>query len=161
VHLTVNPGPHRYFLNARQGRMRSRAPGCLIGYAAEVGSDDGPHGGARYALFVANPDKPGKWSEEQAATFKALNPAGVNESKKSVPETKAKANVVTVKIDDGSVYIRAESDGLVILAHESKPTKNLEERVLLALGYLHLYKPKAKIYAKAQAEALAVIAKTD
>lgn len=153
VHLTVNPGPHRYFLNARQGRMRARAPGCLIGYAAEVGEDEGPHGAGRYSFFVADPDRPGKWAEEQLATLKALNPGGVKESKHPVPETKAKALVTTVKAEDGSVYVRAESDGLVVMAHESKPTGNLQQRVMLALAYLHLYKPKPGIYDKMTAEA--------
>jgi hypothetical protein len=157
VHLTVNPGPHRYFLNARQGRMRARAPGCLIGYAAEVGEDEGPHGAGRYSFFVADPDRPGKWATEQVATLKALNPAGVKESKRPVPipeaKTKPKATVTTVEAEDGSVYVRAESEGLVVMAHESKPTGNLQERVLFALAYLYLYKPKAGIYDKVTAEA--------
>ncbi|MHC4819051.1 MAG: hypothetical protein ACYTF8_13450 [Planctomycetota bacterium] len=161
VHLTVNPGPHRYFLNARQGRMRARAPGCLIGYAAEVGEDEGPHGAGRYAFFVADPDRPGKWAEEQVATLKALNPGGVKESKRPIPETKAKAQVTTVKAEDGSVYVRAESEGLVVMAHESKPTENLQKRVLLALAYLHLYKPNPGIYTKMTAEAKKVLAKDE
>jgi hypothetical protein len=161
VHLTVNPGPHRYFLNARQGRMRARAPGCLIGYAAEAGEDDGPHGAGRYSFFVADPDKPGKWAEEQVATLKALSPGGVKVGTRPVPETKAKAKVVTVKAEDGSVYVRAESEGLVVMAHESKPTQHLEKRVLLALGYLYLYKPKAGIYEKMVAEAKKRLAADD
>jgi hypothetical protein len=162
VHLTVNPGPHRYFLNARQGRMRARAPGCLIGYAAEVGEDDGPYGAGRYSFFVADPDRPGKWSEEQVATLKALNPGGVKEGKRPVPNTNGKkAAVLTAKSDDGSVYMRAESEGLVVMAHESKPTEHLEKRVLLALGYLYLYKPKPGIYSEMAAEARKRLAQTD
>ncbi|MHC4135959.1 MAG: hypothetical protein ACYS0K_13345 [Planctomycetota bacterium] len=161
VHLTVNPGPHRYFLNARQGRMRARAPGCLIGYAAEVGEDEGPHGAGRYSFFVADPDRPGKWAEEQTATLKALNPSGVKEAKRPIPETKKKAKVTTVKAEDGSLYMRAESEGLVVMAHESKPTDHLEKRVLLALAYLHLYKPKPGIYAEMTAEAKKRLAADD
>ena len=153
MHLTVNPGPHRYFLNARQGSMRSRARGCLYGFACEVGDDDGPHGGARYSFFVADPDKPGKWSASQRATFMAINPSGVSTAKRKVPRTKATADVVTVKSEDGDLYIRADSGGLVVMAHESKPTKNMEKRVLNALAYLELNRPQKDIYAKAMIEA--------
>ena len=37
----------------------------------------------------------------------------------------ATADVVTVKAEDGSKYIRGDTGGLVVLAHESKPTKNI------------------------------------
>jgi len=60
---------------------------------------------------------------------------------------------VTVKAEDGSVYIRGDSGGLVVLAHESKPTKRMEKRVLSALTYLELNRPQKSIYAKAMIEA--------
>ena len=154
VHLTVNPGPGRYFLSARSHPGSDvRAPGCLVGFAAEVGEDDGPNGAGRYAYYVADPDKPGKWSAEQAATLKALHPPGVKESRRLVPGTKVKASLITVTSEDGE-YVRAESEGLVVIAHESKPTKYLEKRVLGALGYLYLYKPKPNVYRKAVDEAM-------
>jgi len=157
VTLTVNPGPNRYFLNATSGSERDRAEGCLIGFAAEGGADSGPNGAGRYSFFVADPDKPGNWSEQQAATLKTLNPGGVKEWDKPVPETKAKAHFVQVKVDDGSVYLRGDSGGLVVMAHETKPTGNLEERVLLALGYLELYRPKPHLYDEAEKKAEKVL----
>ena len=66
---------------------------------------------------------------------------------------------VTVKMDDGSLYVRAETAGLVVLAHESKPTANLEQRVLLALRALYIVKPKAKLYDAAKAKAMAALEK--
>jgi hypothetical protein len=57
-------------------------------------------------------------------------------------------------MDDKSLYVRAETSGLVILAHESKPTPNLEERALIALRALYLRKPKPKLYETAKAKAI-------
>ena len=63
-----------------------------------------------------------------------------------------KANVIKMKLD-GTLYMYAEAGGLVVIAHETKPTRNLQERVLLALRYLYIRKPKAGLYTAATAAA--------
>jgi hypothetical protein len=157
LHLTVHPGSGRFFLNARTGPGGPRT--CLIGYAAEVGDADEPGGMGRYAFFVADPDNPGGWSKAQAASLKGLYPGGVSESSKplpmsTTPEMKGvKVHLIRVKADDGSLYMRGEANGLVVMAHESNPTKNLEERVLLALRALYIKRPTPKLYDAAAARA--------
>ena len=144
------PGPGRYF---RTATVRRRAAGCLIGYVATVGDATGPDGAARYAIFIADPDRASPWVGEQLDTLKAINPSGVTESRLEVPMQKGvKATVVNVKLD-GTLYVYAEAGGLVVIAHETKPTKNLQERVLLALSYLYIRKPKAGLYTAATAVA--------
>jgi hypothetical protein len=158
VRLAMNPGSTRFFDGAYESR--GREPGCLIGYVAEVGGTGDPNGECRYAFFVANPDAPGEWSGAQAASLKALNPAGAAERDVPLPKAEnVKAKVVTVKVEGGSLYVRAETGGLVVLAHESKPTSNLEERVLLALRGLYICKPKPKLYEEAKAKAVAALEK--
>ncbi len=158
VRLAVNPGSSRLFDGAYEGGVRE--PGCLIGYVAEVGGSGDPNGECRYAFFVADPDAPGEWSGAQAASLKAMNPAGAAEKEAPLPKAEnVKAKVVTVKMDDGSLYVRAETSGLVVLAHESKPTSNLEQRVLLALRALYICKPKPKLYGEAKAKAVAELEK--
>ena len=49
--------------------------------------------------------------------------------------------------------MRAEVGGLVICAKESKPTPNLQERVLLALRALYIRRPKPGVYAEAMKQA--------
>jgi len=158
VRLAVNPGSSRLFEGAYEGG--GREPGCLIGYVANVGGTGDPNGECRYAFFVANPDAPGEWSAAQAASLMAMNPAGAAERNVPLPKAEnVKAKVVTVKMDDGSLYVRAETGGLVVLAHESKPTSNLEERVLMALRGLYIGKPKPKLYEEAKAKAVAALEK--
>lgn len=155
VRLAVNPGSGRLFEGAYESG--ARADGCLIGYVAEVGSAGDPNGESRYAFFVANPDAPGEWSGAQASSLKGMNPPGAVE--KDVPLPRADnvtAKVITVKMDDGSLYVRAEAGGVVVLAHESRPTPILEERVTKALRALYIGKPKAKLYDEAKAKAQAV-----
>jgi len=152
VRLAVNPGSGRFFDSAYQ--HGARANGCLIGYVAEVGDTSDPNGEARYAFFVADPDSPGDWSQTQASSLKALNPAGVTEKSETLPLSDVKANVVAVKMTDNSLYVRAETGGVVIMAHESKPTPNLEERVLIALRALNMRRPKPKLYEAAAAKAM-------
>ena len=145
------PGPGRYFQTAA---VRRRTPGCLIGFVAVVGEATGPDGEGRYAFFIADPDKSSPWVAQQAAALKEnINPAGMSESRKPVPLRKGvMANVIRVKAD-GSLYVYAQTGGLVVIAHESKPTKNLEKRVLLALSYLYIRRPKANLYTAATAVA--------
>ncbi len=158
VRLAVNPGSGRLFEGAYESGMR--AEGCLIGYVADIGSPKDPNGESRYAFFVANPDAPGEWSSAQAASLKAMNPAGATEKQVALPLTdNAKASVITVKEESGGVYVRAETGGLVVLAHESKPTRILEERMLAALRALYICKPKPKLYEAAHAKAAAALEK--
>jgi hypothetical protein len=153
VRLAVNPGPGRTFEGAYTSG--ARIDGCLIGYVAEVGDPGDPRGESRYAFFVADPDAPGDWSGGQAAGLKALNAAGVTEKQAPIPLAEStKASVILVKMDDQSLYVRAETGGLVVLAHESKPTPNLEERVLIALRALYMRRPKPKLYEAAKAKAI-------
>ena len=49
--------------------------------------------------------------------------------------------------------MRAEVSGLVIMARETKPTKNLAERVVRALAALYIKRPTAKLYDAAYLEA--------
>jgi hypothetical protein len=139
-----------------------RAEGCLIGYVADVGAPNDPQGESRYAFFVANPDAPGDWSAAQASSLKAMNPAGAAEKDVTLPLTDGvKAKLITVKMDDGGTYVRAEASGLVVLAHESKPTPILEDRMIQALRALYICKPKLKLYDEALAKAAAALAKSN
>jgi hypothetical protein len=158
--LAVNPGENRFFRRAHEGR--ERADGCLIGFFARVGSDDSKHGSARYSFFVADPDNPGNWSNEQTASLKLLNPNGVKEYSKPLLMRKGRtAKFVQVKTEEGSVYLHAEADGLVVMAHESKPTDKLEERVLLALSALDIKRPTPNLYDAATTKAIAKLSATD
>jgi hypothetical protein len=160
VRLAVNPGSSRFFEGAYESGVR--ADGCLIGYVAEVGGNRDPNGESRYAFFVADPDRPGEWSSAQASSLKAMNPATAAEKDAALPLAESvKAKVITVKMDEGSLYVRAETHGLVVLAHESKPTPNLEERVMLALRALYQRRPKPNLYAAAKAKAAETIDKGD
>jgi len=153
VRLAVNPGHGRYFSGAH--RTHVRAPGCLLGYVAEVGSADAPHGLSRYAFFIADPDAPGGWSEAQAASLKALNPGGAKEKKVDLPllEERVRAKLLSVSMDDKSRYLHGETGGLVVLAHESRPTSTLDERVIGALRALYIRRPTPSLYADAVAKA--------
>jgi hypothetical protein len=158
VRLAVNPGSGRFFEGAYESGMR--VEGCLIGYVAEVGAAGDPNGESRYAFFVADPDGPGEWSGAQASSLKTMNPAGAAEKDVALPlSDKVTAKVITVKMEDGSLYVRAEAGGVVVLAHESKPTPILEERVIKALRALYICKPKPKLYDEAKAKAMAAFEK--
>jgi hypothetical protein len=158
VRLAVNPGSGRLFEGAYESGFR--ADGCLIGYVAEVGAAGDPNGESRYAFFVSDPDRPGNWSEAQASSLKAMNPAGATEKHAPLPTLDSvKATVIAVKMDDGSLYVRGETQGLVVLGHEAKPSSNLEERVLIALRALYQRRPKPSLYAEAQRKALAALDK--
>ncbi|MEM8884018.1 MAG: hypothetical protein AAGD14_08120 [Planctomycetota bacterium] len=154
VELAVWPGKNRFFVEATPGRGRRRAPGCLIGYTAEAGSDDGPHGRSNYSFFIADPDRPGSWSKEQAESLRQDEPGSTKEKKVKLPMVDGvKADLIRVDRSDGSVEIRAEIDGLVVCARESKPTSTLEDRVRYALRSLYIRRPKADLYTKALVEA--------
>ena len=155
VYLAVNPGADRNFTQAMPGARRARAPGCLIGYTASTGDEDSPGGRSSYSLFVAHPDNPGKWSNEQVEALKALEPSATKTRKMALPLIKGapKAEVITIKRGDGSQWMRAEVSGLVIMARETKPTKNLAERVVRALAALYIKRPTAKLYDAAYLEA--------
>ena len=156
VRLAVNPGAGRYFRGAARAGVRARD--CLIGYTAEVGDRSAPHGLGRYSFFVADPDGPASWVEAQASSLKTLDSDGTREKRPALPLRKGKAvraNQITVKTADGGAYAYAEARGLVVLAYESKPTKNLADRVLRALRVLYLKRPKEKLYEKAIVEATA------
>ena len=155
VHLAVWPGKNRFFGQAMPGPGRNRAPGCLIGYTAGVGDEDAPHGRGNYSFFVADPDKPGTWSKEQAASLRETEPSGLKEKKVALPMTDGvKADLIRVKRSDGSVEMRAEVSGLVIFARETKPTPNLEQRVIYALRALYIRRPKPDIYKAAMEQAV-------
>jgi hypothetical protein len=150
VRLAVNPGRNRFFETAYVGE---RADGCLLGYVAQVGEEGKGSGVSRYAFFVADPDHPSPWHEEQAAGLPALNPSAAKETTGKLPETGGEA--VSVKIQrvpmpDGSLYLRAATKNLVVMAHEAKPTKSLEDRVMLALRVLYEQRPKPKLYDSAR-----------
>lgn len=153
VHLAVDPGRDRYFLRA--WRTHKRARGCLIGYAARVA------GAGDYAFYVADPDRPGRWSAEQAEALQALHPPGVKRTRARLPLMRGagvKAYVLRVRTPDQGLYVRAEAQGLVVLAHEEQPTSNLVKRVLGALRVLYLKRPQAKLYEEALAQARARLA---
>jgi hypothetical protein len=157
IHMAANPGSGRYFEGAY--RTRARAPGCLVGYVAKAEDENGA--GYRYAMYVANPDDRGTWSQEQVEGLKALAPAGASEKQVPLPLTKGvQATIVTVEDSSGGKYVRGECEGLVILAHESKPTQRLEERVLAALRVLYIKRPTPNIYSKALVKARAELKKT-
>jgi len=61
--------------------------------------------------------------------------------------------LLRVDAEDGSAYLRGEADGLVVLAHETKPTPTLEERVLLALRALYIKRPTPHLYDEAVKQA--------
>ncbi|MHC4550337.1 MAG: hypothetical protein ACYTEZ_16325 [Planctomycetota bacterium] len=152
IRLAVNPGHARFFKGAT--RRGVRAHGCLLGYVAEVGEESGPDGRGRYAFFVADPDRPGQWSAAQARSLKALRPDRAKEKKVPLPLAKGlKARLLTVAMEDKSLYVRADLEGLVVLAHESQPTRNLAKRVLRALRVLYIKRPKARLYDEAHARA--------
>jgi len=151
LYRAVNPGDNRFFDTAADN---VQAPGCLYGFHASCGSPDGPHGQGRYAFFVADPDSPGTWSKEQADSLKMLAPSGVKESTKPLPMAKGvQVKLLRVDAEDGSAYLRGEADGLVVLAHETKPTPTLEERVLLALRALYIKRPTPHLYDEAVKQA--------
>jgi hypothetical protein len=163
LHLAVWPGKNRFFSQARPGPGRNRAPGCLIGYTANVGDQDmGMPGRGNYSMFVADPDKPGTWSKEQSDSLLETDPGATKQKRTALPHADGvKATVVTLTRKDGSIEMRAEVEGLVICARESKPTPNLEQRVLLALRALYIRRPKAGVYAAAMTEAVKRISKKD
>lgn len=159
VRLAVNPGSGRLFDDAYESGYR--AQGCLIGYVAKVGVSGEAQGQSRYAFFVSDPDEQGDWSSAQATGMKALNPAGASEKQVPLPHASdVKATVILVKEDNGGLYVRGETHGLVVLAHEERPTQNLEERVVIALNALYDRRPKPNLYAEAQRQALAALDKT-
>jgi len=145
VYLAVSPGKGRYFKRAATGTLGPRSDGCLLGYTAVVGGADEPEGESSYGFFIADPDAPGTWSAEQAASLRELG--------RAKEKKEGKAELLVVRPDDKSLWVRAESSGLVVLAHETKPTPNLEERVLLALRVLEIRRPRANIYGDALAAA--------
>jgi hypothetical protein len=152
VQLAVNPGSGRLFEGSYQSGFR--APGCLIGYVAEAGE-------SRYAFFVSDPDEQGDWSESQASSLKAMNPSGVTEKKVPLEyvDGNVQASIVLVQDGSGGLYVRGEAAGLVVLAHEAKPTPNLEERVVIALSALYERRPKPNLYGEAKKKALAALEK--
>jgi len=159
VYLAVNPGADRNFANAMPGGRRARAKGCLIGYTAATGDEDEADGRSSYSLFVADPDNPGTWSKDQADALKALEPSAAKTKKLALPLIKGapSAEIISVKRGDGSLWMRGEVAGLVIMARETKPTSNLEARVVRALSALYIKRPTAKLYESVFAEAKKVI----
>jgi len=158
VYLAVNPGNRRFFSEARHTPGGPRAEGCLLGFVTTVGDVSAPDGRGSYAFWVGDPDHKGTWSADQVASLKETNPAGVAE--KRVPMSplvskEERIDLLSVKSGDGSLYVRGECKGLVVLAHESRPTPNLERRVVDAVAALFIKRPTPAIYTKAAAEARA------
>jgi hypothetical protein len=83
VRLAVNPGGGRRFRGA--WRFGRRANGCLLGYVAHV------DGMGDYAFFIADPDRPGRWSEEQAKSLEAIHAAGTKKTRANLPLMKGRA----------------------------------------------------------------------
>ncbi|MDH3592477.1 MAG: hypothetical protein OER88_11390 [Planctomycetota bacterium] len=155
IRLAVNPGHDRFFHGAyRTGR---RVDGCLLGYVAELGDSDEPGGRSRYAFYVSDPDAPASWRKDQAVSLMAKNATGAKEKTVALPFSKgAKATMHIVKAD--GLWVRGEAGGMVVVAHETKPTQFLERRVLMALTVLHKNRPKKDLYKAAKAKALAKLA---
>ena len=154
VFLAVSPGRDRFFRRAATGTTGPRSTGCLLGYTAVVGGIGHPQGKSSYSIFIADPDEPGIWSTAQAKSMLDMDPKAARETKRPLPQMKGlQAQVITVRPKDQSLWIRAEANGLVVLAHETKPTRNLEKRVLLALRVLQIRAPRANLYAAALREA--------
>ena len=141
VLLATNPGKDRFFDNALHGH----AKGCLIGYVAHAKT--GAYADAKYAFYVADPDRPGKWSRQQVESLKARNPGDVTESEHDLPYVKGvKATVVIAENKGGPRVLRAEADGLVVLMAEESRTPEARTRLLYALSALHFKRPKPDIY---------------
>jgi len=161
VHLAVNPGEDRFFRRARSQTGMRRQAGCLLGFMARRGSESDEHGESTYAFFVSDPDNPHNWSAEQAESFRAIDAKHTREKKVSLARLKGvKASVIEVKIPKGPLWIRAEANGMVVLARETKPTKSLETRVLLALRTLQIRRPTPHLYDAALKKARAKIDKS-
>jgi len=161
VHLAVNPGGGRYFRRARSQTGTRRQAGCLLGFMARRGSEKDPKGESMYAFFVADPDNAHSWSQEQAESLKGMEPKATRIKQVALPRMKGvKAEVVEVKIPRGPVWIRAEANGMVVMARETKPTRNLQERVILALRALQIRRPTPKLYDGALKKARARIDKS-
>ncbi len=141
VLLATNPGKDRFFDNALNGH----AKGCLIGYMAHATS--GAYADAKYAFYVTDPDRPGKWSEEQVESLKARNPGDVTESEHDLPYVKGvKAKVLIAENKGGARVLRAEADGLVVLMAEESRTPQARTRLLYALSALYFKRPKPDLY---------------
>jgi len=149
--FAANPGGGRFFGQAQTtGRGRERADGCLVGYFTTVDDNE-----KRYAFYVADPDRPGRWIEEQADSLKELG--SVRKKTVALPmQGGAKARVMVVDGSEGvGRYVWAEADKLVVVAHETNPTPLLERRVLVALSSLYIKKPTPDLYGEALKEAKA------
>jgi len=151
VFLAVNPGHGRFFKAAMHTPGGPRAPGCLVGYVTSIGDESDPNGRGNFGFWVSDPDQKGTWSADQVASLKEQNPGGVSE--KEVPMSpiiskKEKVALLTVKMPDGSTYIRGECQGMVVLAQESKPSEKLERRVADAVAALYIRRPTPGLYAK-------------
>jgi hypothetical protein len=149
IFLAMNPGRGRFFAAAIPGRNRE----CLLGYTAK--SSEGANDGGEYAFFVAHPDRPCTWVEEQAESLRALGES--KESRVPLPVLKdATARLITAATKDGDFYVYAETGGLVVLMREATRTPLAEERALAALAALYIKRPKPKLYDEAYREALAL-----
>jgi len=149
--LAVNPGPGRFFSAASRGR----AAGCLLGYAARA--SEGGDAAAEYAFFLADPDRPGSWEQEQLASLTALGRGGTRARPKRVrlPVThKEHAEVTVVRTNDGQ-YVHGALDGIVVILHEPEPTATAEDRVLHALEVLLRKRPKPGVFQEAERTARA------
>jgi hypothetical protein len=147
VHLAVNPGRGRYFSRARSQTGTRRQKGCLLGFMASKGDEQAKHGLATYSFFVADPDAPGDWSAGQAETLRAMEPDRTLSKQVKLPHSKGvKADLISVRAKDRSQWVRAEANGMVVMARETKPTKNLRERVLIALRTLQIRRPTPNLY---------------
>lgn len=115
-----------------------------------------------YSFFVADPDDPKGWSQAQAESLKGLEPNKTRVKQVALPLMKGvKAEVIEVRIPSGALLLRAEAGGMVVMARETKPTKNLEKRVILALRSLQIRKPTPNLYAEALAKARKQIDKSE
>ncbi len=158
VYLAVNPGNRRFFSEARHTPGGPRAEGCLLGYVTTVGEESDANGRGSYAFWIGDPDRKGTWSADQVASLKETNPSGVSEKRlpmSRLVSRQEQVDLLSVKSGDGGLYMRGECRGLVVFAHESKPTPNLERRVLDAVAALFIKRPTPALYEKAAAEARA------
>ncbi|MEM8884017.1 MAG: hypothetical protein AAGD14_08115 [Planctomycetota bacterium] len=154
LQLACHPGPNRFFRRSVTGPGGARSKGCLVGYTAVVGDPEDKHGRGSYALYVTDPDKPGTWSKQQADSLRAKNPKKAREKSVALPRLKGvKAKLLTLETADEGRWVRAEAKGMVVLAHETKPTRNLEDRVLYALRVAVIRAPRPRIYDAAMKKA--------
>ena len=147
--LATNPGPGRFFRSAIHGKAR----GCLLGYTARA--TQGEYAGSEYAFFVADPDAPGDWADQQLDSLRKLatGRGRIRERKHVLPlSRRTRVTITTVPVGEG-LYVHARHEGIVVLVRERKRTRSVEQRVLAALRALIIKRPTPGVFREARAKA--------